>query len=69
LRLPHPLRQLPWDIAQDQFGVKGADFIAVMGALLVRTTQDQFRRYPAESRSLPNTLMQSVLQDQIPAPP
>lgn len=69
LRLPPPLSQLPWDIAQDQFGVKGADFIAVMGALLVRSTQDQFRRYPPESTSLPNALMQSVLQDQRPVPP
>jgi hypothetical protein len=34
LRLPSPLNQLPWDIAQDQFGAQGADFIGVMGALL-----------------------------------
>jgi len=31
LRLPPPLSQLPWDIAQSEFGVKGADFIGVMG--------------------------------------
>jgi hypothetical protein len=29
LRLPAPLNRLPWDIAQDEFGVKGADFIGV----------------------------------------
>jgi hypothetical protein len=35
LRLPPSLSQLPWDIAQSEFGVKGADFIGVMGTLLV----------------------------------
>jgi hypothetical protein len=32
LRLPPPLVRLPWDIAQDQFGGKGADFIGIMAA-------------------------------------
>ena len=42
LRLPAPLSQLPWDIAQDEFGVKGADFIGIMGALLQDAAQDEF---------------------------
>ena len=41
LELPSPLNQLPWDIAQDEFGAKGADFIGVMGALLLRAAQSQ----------------------------
>jgi hypothetical protein len=41
LRLPSPLDQLPWDIAQFKFGVQGADFIEVMGALVQRTAQSQ----------------------------
>lgn len=41
LRLPAPLDQLPWDIAQSEFGVQGADFIGVMGALLLRSAQSQ----------------------------
>ena len=45
LRLPPPLTQLPWDLAKDEFGDKGADFIGVMGALIIRTTKDQFRAY------------------------
>ena len=45
LRLPAPLTQLPWDLAKDQFGTQGADFIGVMGALLVRSAKDQFRAY------------------------
>ena len=45
LRLPVPLSRLPWDLAKDEFGRKGSDFIGVMGALLVRTAKDQFRAY------------------------
>jgi hypothetical protein len=32
LRLPAPLNKHPWDVAKDQFGAQGADFIGVMGA-------------------------------------
>jgi len=34
VRTPPPLNQLPWDLAKDQFGGQGADFIGVMSALL-----------------------------------
>ncbi|HEX7194677.1 MAG TPA: hypothetical protein VF207_06880, partial [Chthoniobacterales bacterium] len=33
LRLPRPLSQLPWDIAQFEFGVKGTDFIGVLSTV------------------------------------
>ena len=35
----------PWEVAKDQFGAQGADFIGVMGALMVRTAKDEFRAY------------------------
>jgi hypothetical protein len=38
-----PLDRLPWDVAQDEFGVKGAEFIAVLGRVLVRAGQDAMR--------------------------
>jgi DNA-binding transcriptional LysR family regulator len=41
--MPAPLNQLPWDVAKDQFGPQGTDFIGVMGALMVRAAKDQFR--------------------------
>jgi hypothetical protein len=41
-RLPAPLSRLLWDLAKDEFGQKGSDFIGVMGALLVRSAKDQF---------------------------
>ena len=36
LRLPPPLPRLPWDVAKYVFGAQGADFLGVMGALMVR---------------------------------
>src|SRR5688500_9393447 len=60
LRMPPPLNQLPWDLAKDQFGAEGADFIGVLSGLLLRTAKDQFRAYVADSTMVPGTL---------PAPP
>ena len=56
LRVPAPLDQLPWEFAKDQFGVQGADFIGVLGALMVRTAKDEFRAYLIDSTILPDTL-------------
>jgi len=43
LRLPSPLSQLPWDVAQEQFGVQGADFLGSMGTVLLQAAKDQFK--------------------------
>jgi hypothetical protein len=59
------LSQLPWDIAQDEFGVKGTDFIGVMGALLLQATQDQFRAYRVDSKTVADTLPPLGQQDQM----
>src|SRR5438128_5304665 len=56
LRLPAPLNQLPWEFAKDQFGVQRADFIGVMGALILRATKGQFGPYPVDPTRLPGTL-------------
>src|ERR1700722_13189560 len=56
LRLPSPLNQLPWNVAKDQFGQQGADFIGVMGALMVRTAKDQIRPYLTDPTGVPNIL-------------
>lgn len=65
LRLPAPLGRLPWDLAQSQFGVQGADFIGVMGTLLLQATQSQFEVYPVDSRIDADTLLPPVAQSQI----
>src|SRR6185503_19934796 len=56
LRLPAPLNQLPWDVAKDEFGSQGADFIGVMGALIVRTAKDPIQPYLLDSTRLLSTL-------------
>jgi hypothetical protein len=65
LRLPEPLSRLPWDVAQDEFGAKGADFIGVMGTLLLRAAQDQFVAYVVDSAVVPGTHAHPGVQDQI----
>jgi len=56
LRTPPPLNQLPWDLAKDQFGGQGADFIGVMGTLILRVAKDQFQAYLVDPQRLPGTL-------------
>jgi hypothetical protein len=45
--------------------VKGADFIGILGTVLLRAAQDQFRAYPIESTRLADTLHPVAVQDQI----
>jgi hypothetical protein len=49
LRVPPPLDRLPWDVAQDQFGAQGADFLGVFGRVLVVAAQDQRRVQVADT--------------------
>jgi len=56
LRLPPPLPRLPWNLAKDQFGAQGADFLGVMGTLILRAMKDQIRPYPIDSSGLPSRL-------------
>lgn len=56
LRVPPPLNQLPWDLAKDQFGGQGADFIGVIGTLILRSAKDQFKAQLADSTRVPGTL-------------
>jgi hypothetical protein len=41
LQLPLPLSHLPWDIAQDEFGPVGSDFLGHLGRVLLRSGQDE----------------------------
>jgi hypothetical protein len=66
LRLPTPLNRLPWDIAQSEFGVQGADFIGVMGALLAHSAQSQLKSYLIDSKADVATLLDPVVQSQLP---
>ena len=65
LRLPPPLSQLPWDIAQSQFGTQGADFIGVLSIVLLRAAQSQFEAYLAGTKGVPDTLASESMQSQL----
>ena len=65
LRLPPPLSQLPWDIAQFEFGGKGTDFIGALGTVLLRDAQSQFEAYLTDSARVSDTLPPSAAQSQI----
>ena len=69
LRLPAPLNQLPWDIAKDQFGPKGADFMGVMGTLRLQSAKDQFQAYRVDPKRVSSTLPAPAAKDQIPPAP
>jgi hypothetical protein len=42
-RMPRPLNRLPWALAQDEFGVQGAEFLGVFGRLLTRPAQAEMQ--------------------------
>ncbi len=56
LRVPAPLNQLPWEFAKDEFGSQQADFMGVLGTLLVRTAKDELRAYLIDPTIVPGTL-------------
>ncbi len=48
-RLPHPLSNLPWDIAREEFGPKGADFIDAMGKVVLQSAKNQLKGHFVDS--------------------
>lgn len=51
LQLPAPLDELPWDVAQKQFGVKGTDFLGQLGRVLLKGAKKQTLHQVPESAS------------------
>lgn len=39
--MPPPLSRLPWDIAKDEFGIEGTDFIGIFGRVLLGAAKDE----------------------------
>jgi len=66
LRLRAPLNQLPWDIAQSEFGPQGADFIGIMAGLLLHETQSEIAAYRVEITAVTERLRPPGAQSQIP---
>jgi hypothetical protein len=49
LAVPPELRQIPWNLAQDEIGVQVTDFLAVVACLLLRIAKDQRRHQVVDS--------------------
>jgi hypothetical protein len=49
LRVGGPLDALPWDILQDELGVKAADFVAIVVRIVLRMAQSQSKVQPLDS--------------------
>ena len=56
LVLPPPLSQLPWDLAQEEFGVAGTDFLSHLGRVLLVAAQDQKAAQVLDSTGKPDRL-------------
>src|SRR5579862_705807 len=65
LKMPAPLTRLPWDLAQSEFGVQRADFIAVMGKVLLRVAQSKLRAQMVERIAVSGTHGGRTAQSQI----
>ena len=48
-RMPPPLSALPWPLAQEEFGIVGAEFIASFGRVLLEHAKDQRETQLAEN--------------------
>jgi hypothetical protein len=60
------LNQLPWDIAQSEFGPQGADFIGIMAGLLLHETQSEIAAYRVEITAVTEGLRPPGAQSPIP---
>ena len=65
LRMGGRLREVPWDLAQDEIGVQATDFIAITAKVILRAAQDEIDRQVIERPGGPPRLVPPVAQDEI----
>jgi hypothetical protein len=64
-RVPPPLSQLPWEMAQEEFGTMGADFLASFGRIVVGHAKDQMLAQVAEISTERPKVGKAPAKDQI----
>jgi len=67
--MPVRLSRLLWDLAKDELGQKGSDFLGLMVSLLVRSANRQFRAYLLDPTMVPSTLPMLVGIGHLPSAP
>lgn len=55
-RLPPLLDKLPWSVAKDVFGAKGADFIGLACKVILRAAEDEILAHAVDCKAVPGTL-------------
>lgn len=68
-RVPPPISELPWAVAQEEFGVLGADFLASFGRKILVVAKDQRRVQAAETTGQSLDVGRGVPKDQRRAVP
>jgi hypothetical protein len=63
-RLAPPLSALPWELAQEEFGIAGADFLGSMGRLLVGHAKDETRSQELETTGETGKAAESHAKDE-----
>jgi len=63
--MPAPLSRLPWDLAKDEFGGQGADFIGAFGRLLVVVAKEERRSQEPEIAAESGGLARGVAKAEI----
>lgn len=64
-RMPPPLSRLPWDLAKDEFGAQGTDFIGAFGRLLVGVAKDEKRSQAVDIGPDSGGLLGGAAKDEI----
>ena len=64
LRFSSPLTNLPWDIAREEFGAKGTNFIGTMGKLLLRSAKSEIKGQIIDNTRDPGPLPGSAAKSQ-----
>lgn len=68
-RLMAPLSSLPWAMAQEEFGIAGADFLGSMGRLLLVQAKDEMRSQPPGSTGGSPQVATCLAKDEIRSQP
>lgn len=65
---PREMERIPWEVAQDAIGVKGAVFIALIVRMLLKARQDALRVHVAETTGDSERMTTAAAQDAIGPP-
>jgi hypothetical protein len=66
---PPPLNRLPWDIAKDEFGTQGAEFIGCLGRVLLEVAKDEIGSYPPDNKRQSRKVLVESAKAERPAMP